>query len=73
MWSTWPRRASGEITSAGIREPGPQRSPCGGATGSHQPPFSSWVMMITVLAHCGPRRMCSITVAMWRSPDSTSA
>jgi hypothetical protein len=41
VWSTKPRRANGEMITAGMRVPGPTRSPLGGATSSHWPPFSS--------------------------------
>ena len=41
VWSTYPGRANGETMIAGIRVPGPQRSPAGGATWSQNPPFSS--------------------------------
>ena len=50
--------AWGEITIAGMREPGPQRSPLGGATWSHQPPFSSNVTITSMSCHCGPLRNC---------------
>src|SRR5476649_1563721 len=44
----------------------------GGATWSHQPPFSSKVMTTTMSFHCGDFFKCSITLATCASPDSTS-
>ena len=57
---------------AGMRVPGPQRSPFGGATWSHQPPFSSNVITTIMSFHCGEAFKWAMMLATCWSPDSMS-
>jgi hypothetical protein len=51
----------------------PHRSPFGGATWSHQPPFSSTVTITTMFFHCGLARSALTVCTMWRPPEATLA
>ena len=53
--------------------PGPSLSPFGGATWSHTPPNSSYVMTISMCAYCGLACSFATRSAMCASPSATFA